>query len=205
MPSAVFHSLAVYHVSSAFQTSLRCPQCSPFPVSSWTCFVCPNRPGVSPVSWCLHRLLRLQHTLHLQQAEQLLRVSLDLPRYPAPFLEFLHDLHLPDIQDPQRPASASDEVPSAPRHSDPSVMFRGSRSFLALRSSSTPSLALRSLPCRSCLEHGFNTCVILRAPTVLCILRDGTVFDQPHCLATAFLRAPPCSPRSASPPASTPS
>eukprot|EP00665_Eupelagonemidae_sp_cell47_P015655 gene15655-biopygen8808 len=29
MPSAVFHSLAVYHVSSAFQTPLRCPQCSP--------------------------------------------------------------------------------------------------------------------------------------------------------------------------------
>ena len=109
------------------------------------------------------------------------------------------------VHDPPSLTSTFRDHPLATRQSDPSVTSREAQSFHALRSSSAPSLALQSPPCRPCLGYGFNSCVILRARPVLCILRDGTVFDQRHCLATACLSAPPCSPRSASAPSSTPS
>ena len=50
-----------------------------------------------------------------------------------------------------------------------------------------------------------GTLGILRMPSVLCILCHVSIFDRSHGLAAAYLLAPPCSPRSTCPPASTPS
>ena len=85
-PSAAFHGLAVLRVSGAFQTPSLRPQSSSPPLHSSAFFVSSSLPGASQKC---HRLLRIQHTLHLQQAQCLPCDSLGCTQHPAVFRELI--------------------------------------------------------------------------------------------------------------------
>ena len=166
-------------------------------------FVSSSLPGASQKC---HRLLRIQHTLHLQQAQYVPCDNLGCTQHRAVFPELIRVQLLTKYSSrssPSASALASLDVPLTSCLSRPFRHLRvESRTPRASRDPHT-SNGSAQLPLPSPSWTRVVTFHILRTSSVLCTLHDVADFNRSECLASAFLPSPQCSLCSASTPAST--
>ena len=153
-----------------------------------------------------HRLLRIQHTLHLQQAHYLPCDNLGCTQHPAVFPNSFVFSSLRNILSVPGPLHLR-WLPSMSRLLLVSRGFSGISAWSHVlpvpRAMSIPPMALLSFPLPSPPWTQIGTVHILRTSSVLCTLHDVADFNRSECLASAFLPSPQCSLCSASTPAST--